>query len=226
MFIMNRGEGHMSDEAKALEEALKLGQRSLETLEKSGGWLDGIIGDGFRQLGGVFTDNMAAHRYLNRLRILKNTQEKIVAAGLQGQARKISGRIALPLLEAISDESDESLQDVWAVYIRNAVDPSKPTPDKLLIDVIRRLEPADWPVLKRLFSSDPVLLDAAEFDLPEEELSVVLDRLTALGLLDFDDDRSVYIVVGSPAKMLTVSCGGAKYYENRLLRALAVATTG
>jgi hypothetical protein len=36
----------------------------------------------------------------------------------------------------------------------------------------------------------------------------------------------VYIVVGSPAKTLTVACGGAKYYENRLLRALAVATEG
>lgn len=214
----------MSEEAKALEEALKLGQRSLETLEKGGGWLDGVLGDGLRELGGVFTDNMAAHRYLNRLNVLKKTQKKIEARGLQGQVRQLSGRVALPLLEAISDESDETLQDVWANYIRNAVDPAKPAPDRLLIDVIKRLEPADWPVLKKLFSSNPVLLSPAEFHLPDDELSTVLDRLVALGLLEFDDDRSVYVVVGSPANMLTVACGGAKYYENRLLRALAVAT--
>jgi hypothetical protein len=214
----------MSDEAKAIEEVSKLGQRSLETLEKGGGWLDGVLGDGFRELGGVFTDNMAAYRYRNRLRVLKKTQDAIEAAGLQGQVRQLSDRIAVPLLEAIADESDEALQDVWASYIRNSVDPSKPNPDRLLIDVIRRLEPADWPVLQMLFSAGDRELRPEDFGLSENGLSQVLDRLTALGLLDFDDDRSVYVVASMPVRMLTISCGGAKYFENRLLHSLRRAT--
>lgn len=214
----------MPEEGKAVEEVAKLATRSLETAEKAGGWLDGVLGDGFRQLGGVWSDNVAGFRFRNRIKIIQKVREEMERAGLKGNARQLSDRLMVPLIEAISDESDEALQDVWATYIRNAVDPAKPTPDKLLIDVIRRLEPADWPVLKKLFNSLPVLLSPAEFDLPERELTSVLDRLTALGLLDFDDDRSVYLVVEGPAEMLAVACGGAKYYGNRLLGALAAAT--
>lgn len=214
----------MSDEAKAMEEAAKLGQRSLETLEKGGGWLDGVIGDGIRELGGVFTDNMKAYRYRNRLSILKKTQAAIEAAGLQDQVRQLSDRVAVPLLEAMSDESDETLQGVWAAYIRNAVDPSKPNPDRVLIDVIRRLEPADWPVLQVLFRSGSETLSAEAFGMPEVELSIVLDRLSAVGLLDYDDDKSVYLVESVGPRTLSVKCFDAQYFANRLLRTLAAAT--
>lgn len=215
----------MTDEAKAAEELAKLGQRSLETAEKAGGWVDKVFGEGFQQLGGTWADSMAGLRYRNRIRVLQKTQAAIAAAGLSGGVRSLSERIALPLLEAISDESDDGLQDVWAAYIRNAVNPSKPRADRILIDVIRRLEPADWPILEKLFQSDATRLKAEDFGLSENELSEVMDRLVALGLVDFDDKNSAYLVISTPDQILTVECRDGQYFANRVLRMLKLATS-
>lgn len=214
----------MSDDGGAIAALAKLGERGLETLEKAGGWVDGVVGDGFRELGGTWADNVAGFRFRNRINVFKRAQEDLEKAGLRGNARQIPGRIAVPLIEALSDESDETLQGVWAAYIRNAVDPQKPNPDRLLIDVIRRLEPVDWPVLQTLFKSGQETLAADAFGMTDDQLSPVLDRLTTVGLLEYDDDRSAYLVMSQPGRMLTITCGGAKYFENRLLRALAAAT--
>ncbi|MCS6626264.1 hypothetical protein N0B44_25420 [Roseibacterium beibuensis] len=209
----------MSDEAKAVEALAKLGERSLETADKAGGWATRVFGEGFQQLGGTWADSMAGYRFRNRVRVLQKTQAAIEKAGLTDDIRTLSDRLALPLLEAISDESDETLQDVWAAYIRNAVDPTKSNGDRLLIDVIRRLEPRDWPILQTLFLSGNVTLGPSEFGLLEDELGEILDRLTALGLLDFDDDQSVYLIAeGSSPPALKIRCGGGDYYAMKLLR--------
>jgi hypothetical protein len=214
---------------KDVEELAKLGQKGLETTEKAGGWLDGVFGEGARQLGGAWADSMAGFRARNRLKVLAKTQKAIDEAGMAGKTRPLTERMSLPLIDAIEQESDETLQDVWAAYIKNSVDPKCPQPDRLLIDVIRKLEPSDWPVLERLFQLPTGNHKAFVISesLSELDMEVVMDRLAMLGLFVYDDPQSAYIVdVSHHAKSLIVEAGEGTYYEAKLFRKLRAATQG
>ncbi|MEH3125578.1 hypothetical protein [Agrobacterium cavarae] len=204
---------------KAAEELAKLGQKSLETAEKAGGWLDQTFGEGFRNLGGAFEDSMAGFRVRNRTRVLAKTQKAIQAAGLSGNTRPLDPRISIPLLGAISDESDENLQDVWATYIKNAVDPTKPNPDRIIIDVVRRLEPSDWSAIKCLAEGSGGVKTPADLGLSDDECENVMDRLAVIGLFHYDDPRSAVLVGGDDyAGALKVKIGDGSYYETKLFR--------
>jgi hypothetical protein len=178
---------------KAAEELAKLGQRSLESADKLGSWIDGIIGDGLRHVGGSFTDSMAVMRLKNRLKVLEKAQRLINDAGLSGSTRPLSDRLSLPIIEAIEHESDETVQDVWAAYLRDAVDPASPNPDRLLVDVIRRLEPVDWPILRRCFQQNTGELTPQDFEVRDDDLRASLDRLEVLGLFSFHPGTFKYI---------------------------------
>lgn len=212
----------MSEEAKAVQEVAKLGQRSLDTLDKAGGWTTSVFGEGINNLAGAWADNTAGIRLRNRIRVLEKTQKAIDASSFAGRLRLLPERIALPLLEAISEESDETLQDVWAAYIRNAADPLKPPADRLLIDLIRRLEPVDWPVLSRLFDAGFATIRAEDLGQDEQFLVQTMDRLTALGLFTLDDDTAVYRVTarGEPRPRLRVQMAVGIYEDTRLFYAL------
>lgn len=210
---------------RAAEELAKLGNRSLETIEKAGAWVDGIFGEGFREVGHAFADSMAGFRMRNRLRVLEKTQKAIDQAGLAGKTRPLSDRLTGPVLDAIADESDETLQDVWASYLAFSVNPKNPSADKLLIDLIRRLEPADWPVLKVIFKSAPKQLSPSDFGSGERDLEICMDRLSAIGLFGYDDPRSAFIVGGGHMTgAVSVKVGDASYYEAKLLQRLKTET--
>ena len=209
---------------KAIEELAKLGRKGLETGEKAGGWLDTVFGGGFRELGQAFEDSMAGLRIRNRQRVIEKTRVTIESSGLTGSARALDPRIALPLWDAIAEETDESIQDVWAVYIRNAVDPSKPKPDRILIDVIRRLDPSDWPVLNALFSSAPGWVDNTLLGDKTVEVDEALDRLASVGLFDFEDDRSLVVIDELfPLNMIGVRSSGGAFFETKLFAKLKLA---
>ncbi|MBX9848901.1 MAG: hypothetical protein K2X64_06375 [Rhodocyclaceae bacterium] len=215
--------------SKDIEELAKLGQKGLETTEKAGGWLDGVFGEGARQLGGAWADSMAGFRARNRLKVLAKTQKAIDDAGMTGTTRPLSERMSLPLIDAIELESDETLQGVWAAYIKNSVDPKRPEPDRVLIDVIRKLEPSDWPVLQVLFRLPMGKHEASEIggSSSEADIEVVMDRLALLGLFTYDDPNSAFVVAyGHHSKSLAVQVGEGTYYEAKLFRKLSAATQG
>jgi hypothetical protein len=212
---------------KATEELAKLGSRSLDTAEKAGGWLDQVFGEGFRQVGDAFGESMAGFRIRNRLRVLDKTQKAIEKAGLAGKSRPLSDRLTGPVLEAISDESDESLQEVWAAYLAFCVNPKNPSADRLLVDVIRKLEPADWPVLEKLFKEGSQRLIATDFEIEPAVLEISMDRLASLGLFIYDDPRSAFIVDDRHYEgCIKVTINEADYYESKLFRRLKLETAG
>ena len=217
----------MSEEAKAVQEVAKLGQQSLETLDKAGSWTTSVFGEGIDNLAGAWADSTAGFRLRNRIRVFEKTQKAIDASSLSGRMRLLPDRIAFPLLDAISYESDETLQDVWASYIRNAADPEKPPADRLLIDIIRRLEPADWYVLKSLFEAGPVVLQVEDLGPDRPALIMTLDRLAALGLLAIDDTKMVFMIAEGPSDLPRLKVKGDEetYEATRLLWTLRLATS-
>jgi hypothetical protein len=210
---------------KATEELAKLGKRSLDTVDKAGGWLDEIFGQGFREVGNAFADSMIGFRARNRIRVLEKTQKAIEQAGLSGRTRPLLDRLTGPVLDAIADESDETLQDVWAAYLTSSVNPKKPGADRLLIDVIRRLEPADWPLLRKLFRSAPKPIRPEDLGIDATEAEISMDRMAALGLFNYDDPRSTFIVDGNHYRgSIVVQINDATYYEAKLFGRLKTET--
>jgi hypothetical protein len=65
-------------------------------------------------------DKAAAYRIMNRARVAIKTQKYLEEIGVT-QVKAIDFRNGVPLLEAISDESCETLQEVWAAYFANAL---------------------------------------------------------------------------------------------------------
>ncbi|MDH6267969.1 hypothetical protein M2360_003372 [Rhizobium sp. SG_E_25_P2] len=213
---------------KANEELAKLGQKSLETAEKAGGWIDDVFGNGIRHVAGAFEDSMAGFRMRNRAQVMEKTRKAIEKSGMVGNVRALDPRISIPLFDAISNESDDVLQRVWADYIRNAVDPKLPNPERVVIDVVRRLEPADWPVLRVAFAHKTGELTAANFDMEESALQASLDRLHVLGLFEHNDGGLIFLLGGESdlsRKPLSITVDRSEYSATRLLRKLAVATS-
>jgi len=212
-------------ESKETGEMAKFGQQILQTSEKAGQWLDRVFGDGARQLGSAFNDSMAGFRARNRLRVLQKTQKAFEDAGSLGAIRPLSERMIIPIWEAISDECDDTLQDVWASFLKNAIDPSKSNPDRILIDTIRKLEPSDWPILQKLFIMNTGEYCAEDLGIHDTLLEESLYRLTVVGLLTYVDQRAIVTQFDDPAHILTIRANFGKYYETKLLNKLAESTS-
>lgn len=211
---------------KAATELAKLGQQTLKTAENAGRWLDSIFGDGARQIGIAFNDSMSGFRLRNRLRVLQKTQKALEDAGLSGATRPLGERIALPIWDAISEESNDTLQNIWVSYLKNALDPKKPSPDRILIDVIRKLEPGDWPYLQKIFSLQRGAYKKTDIAGNDIDLVPIFDRLAFIGLLEYDIEDKFYISQ-SAAKtwdIIVIKIGKGEYRITRLLNELKKAT--
>jgi hypothetical protein len=134
------GSPMISDEqAKAAQEIAKLGQKSVDAASEAGGFFARTFGDAIEHVSQALTDKAAGYRIVNRARVVAKIQARLEALGVDS-FKPISFRNGVPLLEGISDESDETLQDVWAAYFANAPDPKNPsvTANRQLIDIIRK----------------------------------------------------------------------------------------
>ena len=192
----------ISDEqAKAAQEIAKFGQKGIDAASEAGGFFAKTFGNAIEHFSQAIADKAAAYRIVNRVKIALKTQERLAKLGVT-DFKAIDFRNGVPLLEGISDEPDESLQDVWAAYLANALNPENPTvtANRQLINIIRQLEPDDLKILSGLSSqelnqsrSEALIKKAVDFLVDEEALNQCLSRLTALGLFAFENgpDRLV-----------------------------------
>jgi len=75
--------------------------------------------------------------------ISQKTFDKLGLRGVE-KTEPLSAKIITPLLEAASEETDETLQDMWATLLANAMDPNKDTSlQRIFIDTLRKMEPID-----------------------------------------------------------------------------------
>jgi hypothetical protein len=198
-----------SDEtAKAAQEVAKLGQRSLETANRAGGYFAETFKEAIGHIAAAASDSAEAFRIRNRASVLVKTKAKLAALGVTENYRAIEDRVAVPLIEAISVEGDETIQDAWAGYISNALDPDKPhiTINRILIGVIRSLEPEDLPILRRIFEidlgvpvKDAVKLIPSDFELSDAAINYTLARLLSLGLFSFSNVTALLLSGGNNA---------------------------
>lgn len=139
--IVKAGGEVISEVAKAEQEQQRTYQIGLDLVRRAGTFLGGVFGPASQELGQMFSDQMKFWRFKNAVRILEKTQSIVDERGLKPeQLRRMGFGEGVLLLEAASMEEQETVQDLWARLLANAVDPkSSIRVEKIYIDLLKSL---------------------------------------------------------------------------------------
>jgi len=181
----------MSNANENLEQKSKALARSWPEL------IDSWIGDSARAavdlMGGHYVQELAKK---NRERVAQKLKNKLAARRID-EPKVISPRVLVPALAALSEESDNALQELWANLMANAMDPDTDVDlQKILIETLRQLEPIDAVLLARIDAHARVGTTgltietiASEVDFRPMALALSHERLARLGCVQFVTSR-------------------------------------
>lgn len=197
------------ENAKAIQKASELGIKALDLSEKAGRYFVQLFGPSLQNLADIGKDRTSLWKLRNFVNVAEKADILIVEHGLQGKIGALEARQAVPLLEAISYETDQDLQEIWATYlVKGITAPDSGFVTKHLTHVLQSLEPDDAKVLSALFSlsntgaSDVVDLELLKFarDAGLSELGATesLDRLAALGIMERERHSGSFVIGTGP----------------------------
>ena len=139
----------INDQMQSVE---KIAEATRDIIVRLGDSFDKYLGSPAVEMGGIAGDWMKYYRYKNMLTILDKVEELHRQRKLEGRPIPISPRMAIPLLDAVSAEDDETLQNLWARLIANSTDPNTLIPiHPGYIEIIKQLTP-DEAVIVNAFS--------------------------------------------------------------------------
>ncbi|BCH60423.1 hypothetical protein RvVAR0630_30470 [Agrobacterium vitis] len=211
---------------KAIAEVAKTTGKAIDTGEKGGRYLAETFREAINAWAGAAADSAKGFRIRNRASVAIKTEKHLRNLGLDESFLIFEERAAIPLIDALSNESDDGLQDIWASYISNAANPKNNSIGitALITNAISKLEPEDKIVLDRLFEVDleemrqePVKLKAEDFTVSSEGLNFSLTRFVALGLFSCDNSGTVGFAASESHRM---PCNVEIYTEIGWFRAL------
>ena len=173
--------------AKAVEETAKTGRALVEAGSDLASFVGKALGtvpeDTVGLLGG---DHLRELRIRNLDKISRKTEEILRERGVE-DPESIGPIALLPALEAASEETDETLQDMWANLLANAMDPNKDTSlQRVFIETLTQFEPIDALVLNAAVNNfaNKMFGEGAAADLISKRNSLAsmsAERLAKLG---------------------------------------------
>jgi hypothetical protein len=135
----------MNDDAK---EVLKVGAEA--ALKPFADLITKLFGGPAEQIGGMWTDGLAARRQIRGIKLMQKVRRAIDEAGFE--PKTIPDKIWVPLLQEAVLEDDDELQTLWANLIANAADPrSGVVFRESLGNALRQLTSADVRFLDQLY---------------------------------------------------------------------------
>lgn len=138
--------------AKAVQESAKATVTLAELAGKAGAFVAKVIGGPMEQVGEMLTDRMRLFKYKNLCAVIDRAEEINRQRKLDGKTIQIPPRLAIPMLEAAALEDDETLQDIWAGLIANAMNP----------EATIVIHPAFLEVARQLTSDEAIILSMCE----------------------------------------------------------------
>lgn len=116
--------------------------------EEAEGFLNGIVPNSIKELGGILTDTVKYWRFKNQVSIIKKAKNVLDENNLSKQ--NVPLRTLVPLLEGASLEEKESMQARWANLLANAVSGAMDvTPS--YVEILKELSPVEVLLLDKLY---------------------------------------------------------------------------
>ncbi len=182
--------------AKAGQEVAKFGSKLVkafekaETLPKAQAFLGKVIGAPIENLVGLVVGDPLQYIRIRLLSYYQDRVEEILEQRGVKEPQAVSPSIAVPLIEAATNETREELRELWAKLLAAAMDPTKANHVRLeLIEAVKRLAPIDARILKvRYDHQEPLqpttLVFIADF-LKEsrDEVEISANNLTSVNLM-------------------------------------------
>lgn len=194
----------MSEEAKAVQEVAKAAKELRPELQALGRFLAKALGRPTEQIGGLVGDLFAMARMEVAVRFSQRAERMLAERGLSQPTRQVALSVIFPLLSAASLEEDETLSDMFAALLVNAVDASCDIDiTKSFVETVRLMSPFEARLLHQMAHAPAQSLNDSGFMLtaglpgaywaapasdgknPEDEVprktSLALASLTAFG---------------------------------------------
>lgn len=207
----------IKESAKAVQEVAKLGSKVLDAAENAAPFINRVFGKPVEDAAGLLVgDPLRASRILSQDWLARRVTKILRARDIRDeQSRAVPPKLAVPLLEAAQDESEDDLREVWARLLANAMDPNRSSRIRLeFIDTIRQFNPLDARILTELSANASSLSPnsrdflASRFGTDREEIVVAAQHLIKLGCIEMSQtDRANYGVLPY-GKLLLRACEG------------------
>lgn len=181
--------------AKAVQETGKAVQGVTDLLGRVGTWMSGVMGtiprDFVALVAGDRLNALRMRMQLEHLDSVRRKWEEILKRRDIESVEPIGPKLAVPAFEAIADESDETLQGLWARLLANAMDPNRDVQlQRILIDTLAQFEPIDAVIFERLNHlgvdqrTAGRMAETMAGAWRQSLIQVSLDRLDKLGCID------------------------------------------
>jgi hypothetical protein len=143
----------ISEGAKDVQEVAKTTSKAIDAVEKFGVFISRFISGPLEQAMGIFEDKLKYMRWERQVRLMQQADQLLKEISLDKPTRLIPLKLAVPLLEAASLEDDDSLQDLWARLLVNAVNgASGISLQRAYISMLEQLTPLEAVLLLKIYS--------------------------------------------------------------------------
>jgi len=182
------------EQARAFQEGAKVVGQSIDAAKSLVGWIGKILGTIPEDLVGLaLGDALHIKRAENFVQIAARAQGRLDARGVY-QTVDVPPAVAIPLIEAASDESREELVDLWARLLAAAMDPSRANDVRgPFIRMVKTMDPVDAIVLHAVqeivatHQPATVVTVGEACALGEDKIEVAFANLIESGLLAAGD---------------------------------------
>lgn len=186
----------LDEESKAIQEVAKTTGKAIEASEKLGNFFSQVFGEPIKTTVGMLQDKLAVVRWERQLRLADRVQQVLEERGCHGKTVEVSPKLALPIIENATLETDDCFHEMWANLLASAMDPaSSPKVRAAFTSIIKDLETVDAQLLEliyKMYRKKNIQRFARRSDKPYEEIVYSKEepifKRDTLKQLKIDDD--------------------------------------
>ena len=141
---MSDGSDAATEGAKAVQEVGKTARACVDPLTDLGRYIGRVLGTTPEDLVGLAFGDYMAHARIRQMAGHQQKTDEILRMRGTESPQPINPKLAIPALIAVSEEGDETIQELWARLFANAMDPAREVwLNERLIDSLRKMDGAD-----------------------------------------------------------------------------------
>ena len=144
---------HSDEDSKAVRAVAEAAGKVVDAAREFGGFIGKYVGGPLEQGIGIFEDKLWYMRWERQQRLMAKAKQFLAANEMSGPTRRISMKVAIPLLQGASLEEDDELQDRWAKLLVNAADEDSGIDvSRIYITILERITRFEAQVLDKIYS--------------------------------------------------------------------------